>query len=110
MLIYATIAHLGLFLKVKKRNVWIVAIVGGLTVLPLIGAYVLSPTRVPTGLAAIFILFSPFAPIGLSQLSLGTIFASFVAQLGVFATLARQLQRQLQISGRSQSQELLTRN
>ncbi len=110
MLIYATIAHLGLFLKVKKRNVWIVAIVGGLTLLPLIGAYVLSPTRVPTGLAAIFILFSPFAPIGLCQLSLGTIFASFVAQLGVFATLTHQLQRQLQISGRSQSQELLTRS
>jgi hypothetical protein len=110
ILIYATIAHLGLFLKVKQRHVWIVGIVGGLTILPLIGAFVLSPTRVPTGLAAIFILFSPFAPIGLCQLSLGTIFASFVAQLGVFATLAHQLQRQLQISGRSQSQELLTRS
>jgi hypothetical protein len=110
MLIYATIAHLGLFLKVKKRNVWIVAIVGGLTILPLIGAFVLSPARVPTGLAAIFILFSPFAPAGLCQLSLGMIFGSFVAQLGVFATLARQLQRQLQISGCAQSQELLTRN
>ena len=110
MLIYATIAHLGLFLKVKKRNVWTVAIVGSLTILPLVGAYVLSPARVPTGLAAIFILFSPFAPAGLCQLSLGTIFASFVAQLGVFATLTRQLQRQLQISGRSQSQELLTRS
>jgi hypothetical protein len=110
MLIYATIAHLGLFLKVKQQHIWIVAIVGSLTILPLIGAFVLSPARVPTGLAAIFILFSPFAPIGLCQLSLGTIFASFVAQLGVFATLARQLQRQLQISGRSQSQELLTRS
>jgi hypothetical protein len=110
MLIYATIAHLGLFLKVKQRNFWTVAIVGSLTILPLVGAFALSPARVPTGLAAIFILFSPFAPIGLCQLSLGTIFASFVAQLGVFATLARQLQRQLQISGRSQSQELLTRS
>jgi hypothetical protein len=110
MLIYATIAHLGLFLNVKKRNVWTIAILGGLTILPVIACCVLSPKQNPTGLAAIFLLFSPFAPAGLCQLSLGTIFASFVAQLGVFATLARQLHRKLQISGRSQSQELLTRS
>ncbi len=110
ILIYATIAHLALFLNVKKRNVWIVGIVGGAIVLPLVCAGVLSPSRAPTGLAAIVLLFSPFAPIGLSQLGGGTILAAFIVQLGVVATLTRQLQRQLQISGRSQSQELLARS
>jgi hypothetical protein len=110
ILIYAAIAHLALFLNVKKRNVWIVGIVGGAIVLPLVCAGVLSPSRMPTGLAAIVLLFSPFAPLGLSQLGGGTILAAFIVQLGVVATLTRQLQRQLQISGRSQSQELLARS
>jgi hypothetical protein len=110
ILIYATIAHLGLFLKVKKRNVWTVGILGGLTILPVIVCCVLSPKQSPTGLAAIFLLFSPFAPLGLCQVSVGTIFTAFVAQVGMFATLARQLQHKLQISGRSQSQKLLTRS
>jgi hypothetical protein len=109
ILIYGTIAHLGLFLKVKKQYVWIVAILGGLTILPLAAAIVLSPKQNPTGLAAIFLLFSPFASVGLSQVSVVTIFTAFVAQLGVLTTLAHQLQRKLQISGRSQSQELLAR-
>jgi hypothetical protein len=109
ILIYAAIAHLILFLKVKKRNVWTLAIVGSATILPLVCAGVLSPGRPPTGVAALVLLFSPFAPIGAFKLGLGTILTAIIVQIGVFATLTRQLQRQLQISGRSQSQELLAR-
>uniref|UniRef100_UPI00286E9AC5 hypothetical protein n=1 Tax=Chamaesiphon sp. VAR_69_metabat_338 TaxID=2964704 RepID=UPI00286E9AC5 len=109
MLIYATIAHLALFLKVQKRNVWTIAIIGGATIFPLVCAGVLSPGRPPTGVAALVLLFSPFAPFGVFKLGIGTILTAILVQLGVFATLTRQLQRQLQISGRSQSQELLAR-
>jgi hypothetical protein len=106
ILIYAAIAHLGLFLKVRKRNLWIIA---GLLVamfLPAVGAYALSPDRTPTGLSAILLLFSPFAPLGIINLAGGSILATFAAQLGMFALLTRQLQRRLQISGQSQSKEL----
>jgi hypothetical protein len=110
ILIYATIAHLGLFLKVKKRNVWTILIVAGMAILPLVVAYVLSPSKTPTGLAAMVLLFSPFAPIGIMSLSGGTILAVFAAQLAMFGVLTRQLQRKLQISGKSQTKELLAHN
>jgi hypothetical protein len=107
ILIYAAIAHLGLFLKVKKRNLWIAAILAGAILLPLVGAFVLSPNHAPTGLAAILLLFSPFAPIGILHLAGGSILATFAAQLVLLGALTRQLQRKLQISGQSQSKELL---
>jgi hypothetical protein len=107
ILIYAAIAHVGLFLKVRKRNLWIASIVGGAMLLPLIGAYILSPVKSPTGFAAIVLLFSPFASIGIMSLSGGTILATFAVQLGMFAALTRQLQRKLQLSGQSQTKELL---
>ncbi|WP_373541355.1 hypothetical protein [Chamaesiphon sp.] len=108
MLIYAAIAHLGLFLNVRKRNVWILAIVAGVITLPLVGAFILSPHQSPTGLAAIMLLFSPFAALGMMQLSGGTILATFAAQLVVFAALTRQLQRKIQIAGQSSTTKLLT--
>ncbi|WP_310425296.1 hypothetical protein [Chamaesiphon sp. VAR_48_metabat_135_sub] len=107
ILIYAALAHLGLFLKVKKRNLWIAAILGGVMVLPLLGAFVLSPNHAPTGLAAMLLLFSPFAPMGILKLAGGSILVTFAAQLAIFGILTRQLQRKLQISGQSQSKELL---
>ncbi|PSB52780.1 hypothetical protein [Chamaesiphon polymorphus] len=107
ILIYATIAHLGLFLKQKKRNVWIVAIVVTTMILPIVGAFVLSPFHNPSGFAAILLLFSPLAPVGILQLAGGSILATFAAQLAIFAGLTRQLQRKLQISGQSQTKELL---
>ncbi len=107
ILIYATIAHLSLFLNLKKRNLWIAAILGGAMILPLIGAYILSPSHPPTGFAAIMLLFSPFAPVGISQLAGGSILATFAAQLLLLTALTRQLQRKLQIIGQSQSKELL---
>jgi hypothetical protein len=107
ILVYAAIAHLGLFLNVRKRNIWILAIVGGAMFLPLVGAYVLSPMHTPTGLAAILLLFSPFATAGIMNLGGGSILIAFAAQLTMFAVLTRQLQRKLQISGQSQTRELL---
>jgi hypothetical protein len=106
MLIYAAIAHLGLFLNVRKRNVWILAIVAGVITLPLVGAFILSPNHAPTGLAAIMLLFSPFASIGMMQLGGGTILATFAAQLVVFAALTHQLHRKIQIAGQSQTKQL----
>ncbi len=110
ILIYAAIAHWSLFFNFnnKKRNLWIVAIVAGVMLLPLVGAFLLSPNRTPTGLAAIFLLFSPFAPLGIINLSGGTILATFVAQLALLAGLTRQLQRKLQITGQSQTKGLAT--
>jgi hypothetical protein len=107
ILIYATIAHLGLFLNVKKRNLWIVGGLGGLMILPLFAAFVLSPDRSPTGFAAILLLFSPFASQGIYQLGWGAILATFCAQVTILGALTRRLQRTLQIAGRSPSKELL---
>jgi hypothetical protein len=109
-LIYTAIAHLGLFLKVKKRNLWIFGMIGSAMLLPLGAAMVLSPVVTPTGFAALILLFSPFAPIGILTLSGGTLLATFAAQLTVFGLLTRQLQRQLQISGKSQTKELFSRS
>jgi hypothetical protein len=112
LLIYAAIAHLGLFLKVKKRNIWIFGIIGSAMLLPLGAAIVLSPPGGgnPTGLAAILLLFSPFAPLGILSLSGGTLLATFATQLAMFGLLTRQLQRQLQISGQSQTKALFSRS
>ncbi len=110
ILIYAAIAHLGLFLKVKKRNLWIAAMLCGAAILPMVAAFALSPMSTPTGLAAILLLFSPLLPVGILNLAGGTILATFVAQLAMFAFLAGQLQRQLKISGRSQTKELLAQS
>jgi MFS family permease len=109
ILIYAAIAHLSLFLNVKKRNLWTIAIVSATAILPIIGAFVLSPFHNPTGFAAILLLFSPLAPAGILHLAGGSILATFAAQLVMLATLTRQLQRKLQISGQSQTKELLAR-
>jgi hypothetical protein len=107
ILIYTVIAHWCLFLNFKKRNLWTIAIVGGVMFLPSIFAFILSPSSAPTGIAAILLLFSPFAPISILQLSGGTILAAFASQLFMLTVLTRQLQRKLQTAGQSQSKELL---
>ena len=108
ILIYAAIAHLGLFLNVRKRNVWIMAILGGVMLLPLVGAFILSPNHTPTGISAIMLLFSPFASIGMMQLGGGTILATFAAQLVMFTALTHQLNRKLQSVGQSQTKKFLS--
>jgi hypothetical protein len=116
ILIYTTIAHWSRFLNFKKRNLWTIAIVGGVMFLPSVFAFIISPSafeliiypnRAPTGIAAMLLLFSPFAPVGILQFSGSTILATFMSQLVILAGLTRQLQQKLQTTGQSQSKELL---
>ncbi len=106
ILIYTAIAHLGLFLSVKNRKLGIVALVGGVILMPSLAAGLLSISDAPDELVSFLLLFSPFAAIGATQGAGVGIFAAFAAQLAIFAALTRQLQRKLQISGRSQTKEL----
>lgn len=108
--IYAAIAHLALFSNFKQRKAWIVGGVGGAMFLPMVGALVLSPSHTPTGLAAMLLVFSPLASIGIPQLSMSAILAALFTQLGCFAFLTRQLQRKLQQSGQSQTKGLAAHN
>jgi hypothetical protein len=108
ILIYAAIAHWGLFLNFKKRNLWIVAMVAAAMFLPLGFAFILSPNETPKGIAAIVLLFSPLAPLGIFNLGGTTILATFAAQLALLTGLTYQLKRKLQITGQSQTKKLLT--
>ncbi len=110
VLIYASIAHLVLFLNVKKHNLWIIGIVTVVVTLPIGVALILSSGRSPTGLAAVLLLFSPLAPAGVFGLSGKAIFVIFVTQLGILGFLTSQLQRKLEISGQSHTKKLLTRS
>ena len=110
VLIYATIAHLAIFINVKKHNLWTMGIIAVVMTLPIGIALIMSSGGSPKGLAAFIILFSPFAPAGVFGLSGEIIFAAFTAQLVMLAVLTRQLQRKLQISGQSHSKELLARS
>jgi hypothetical protein len=110
VLIYAAIAHLVLFLKIKKHNLWTMGIIAVVVTLPIGVALIISSGRSPTGLAAFILLFSPFAPAGVFGLSGEIIFAALTAQLAMLAVLTRQLQRKLQISGQSHTKELLARS
>ncbi len=106
ILIYTAIAHLGLFLNVRKRKLWIGAIVAGAILVPMLGAWLLSITHAPSELISFLLLFSPFAGMGIYQSVSVGIFAAFATQLAILAALTRQLQRKLQISGRSQTKEM----
>jgi hypothetical protein len=107
IMIYATIAHWVLFLNFKKRNIWLVSILGGMMILPIGLAVIISHNSQPMGLAAILLLFSPLAPFGILGLSGGSILATFGAQLALLAGLTRQFQRKLQVSGESQTKRLI---
>jgi hypothetical protein len=110
VLIYATIAHLVLFLNVKKHTLWTIGIIAVVVSLPIGIALILCGNSSPTGLAAVLLLFSPFAPAGVFGLPGEIIFAAFTAQLAMLAVLTRQLQRKLQISGQSHTKTLLARS
>jgi hypothetical protein len=110
ILIYTAIAHLGLFLNVKNRKLGIAALVGGVILAPSLAAGLLTIGYAPSELVSFLLLFSPFAAVGIAQgVGVGA-FAAFAAQLAIFAALTRQLQRKLQISGRSQTKELTVNN
>lgn len=108
--IYAAIAHLALFFNFKQRKIWMIGSIGGAMFLPIVSAFVLSPIRTPTGLAAILLVFSPLASIGIPQLPIGALVASILTQLGIFSFLTRQLQHKLQQSGQSQTNRLAAHN
>jgi hypothetical protein len=110
VLIYAMIAHLVLFLNVKKHNLWIIGIVAVVVTLPIGVALILSSGRSPTGLAAVLLLFSPLAPAGVFGASAGEMSATLMIQLGILGVLTRQLQRKLKISGQSHTKKLLARS
>jgi hypothetical protein len=109
-LIYATIAHLALFLNVKKHNLWTMGIIAVVVTLPIGIGLIMSSGHSPTGLAAALLLFSPLAPAGVFGLSGEAIFSIFVTQLGMLGFLTHQLQRKLKISGQSHSKKLLARS
>ena len=108
ILIYSAIAHLGLLLNVKNRRLGIIALMGGVMLTPALTG--LLSSYAPSALGSFLLLFSPFALVGILQGTGVHIFAAFAAQLVILAALTRQLQRKLQISGRSQTKELITNN
>jgi hypothetical protein len=109
ILIYTAIAHLALFLNVRKRNTWTAGIIGVMMLFPIIAAsilYVSEPTR---PLSSIVQLFSPAAPFVLltspSNVSSSVVFFAFAAQFILLVFLTFQLQRRLKSMGRSQPQD-----
>jgi hypothetical protein len=107
MLIYTAIAHLGLFLNFKKRQLWIFGGIAVSIILPIVFAAMLSGGSTPKGLAAVMLLFSPFLGIGLLELSAMNILLTFCAQLAILGVLTKQLQRKLRITGQSQTKALM---
>jgi hypothetical protein len=105
--IYAAIAHLTLFLKVRKRNIWTTGILGMVMFLPIATALVLLISERTRALSTIIFLFSPAAPfLVLSErtetfqptdlIFLGT----FIVQFILLALLTLQLQRRLKVTDR----------
>ncbi len=112
ILIYAAIAHLTLFLKVRKRNIWTTGILGMAMFLPIATASVLSIAEGTRGLGGIIALFSPAAPFVLFSeqsnpfmpselIALG----SFVVQFILLGLLTLQLQRRLKVTNRMPIQD-----
>jgi hypothetical protein len=91
ILLYATIAQLSLFFKFKRRNLGIVAVLGGVML------WFGLPHVAPVGIAAILSLFTPLplAFDSLCNLSVETILATLGAQLALVSVLNYQLDRQL---------------
>ncbi|MGA9383352.1 MAG: hypothetical protein WBV73_31695, partial [Phormidium sp.] len=103
-LIYATIVQLMLLMRAKRQMQWAAAVVIALVVLPPIFLMLLSafPEKVP-----LFWLFTAFPWAAIKDASIEAIFAAFVSQLGIFALLNRQLNRQLKVAGESATKALL---
>jgi hypothetical protein len=109
ILIYAAIAHLTLFLNVRKRKTWTAGIIGVVMLFPIIAASVLYISESTRPLSAIFQLFSPAAPFVIltspSNVSSSVVFFAFAAQFTLLVFLTFQLQRRLKSMGRSQPQD-----
>jgi hypothetical protein len=109
ILIYTAIAHLTLFLNVRKRNTWTAGIIGVMMLFPIITASILYISESTRPLSSIFQLFSPAAPFVLltstSNVSSSVVFFAFAAQFILLVFLTFQLQRRLKSMGRSQPQD-----
>ncbi|XWK91058.1 MAG: hypothetical protein U7127_13725 [Phormidium sp.] len=103
-LIYATILQLMLLKPVKRQMQWAAGAIVALIVLPpiFLGVLSLSPDRAP-----LFWLFTAFPAAAMKDVSVESFFAAFVSQLGIFALLNRQLNRQLKLAGESATKALL---
>ncbi len=109
ILIYVAIAHLALFLNVRKRNTWTAGIIGVVMLFPIIGASILYLNESTRGLSSIIQLFSPTAPFMLltspKNVSNSTILFAFAAQFIMLVFLTLQLQRRLKVLDRSQPKD-----
>ncbi|MBE9226272.1 ABC transporter permease [Phormidium sp. LEGE 05292] len=103
-LIYATILQLMLLMRAKRRMQWAAGVIIALVVLPPIFLSILSlsPAKAP-----LFWLFTAFPWAVVKDASIGTIFTAFICQLGIFALLNGQLNRQLKVIGESATKALL---
>lgn len=103
-LIYATVLQLILLTRVKKQMQWAAGAIVALIVLPplFLSILLLSPDRAP-----LFWLFTAFPAAAMKEMSVESFFAAFVSQLGIFALLNRQLNRQLKLAGESATKALL---
>ncbi|MCA1993125.1 MAG: hypothetical protein LDL41_13970 [Coleofasciculus sp. S288] len=103
ILIYAAIVELMVFMSKSKQLMWLLVIVGGGIVLPLVIGLNLGiePINMP------FIwLFSPLPILTLVNASIPTVLLGVLAQLGVLSLLTLQLTRQLQKAGESTTKML----
>jgi hypothetical protein len=103
-LIYATIVQLMLLMRAKRQMQWAAGVIIALIVLPPIFLGILSfyPDKTP-----LLWLFTAFPWVAINYASVGTIFVAFVCQLGIFALLNQQLNRQLKLVGESATKALL---
>ncbi|MFB2898080.1 hypothetical protein ACE1CI_34630 [Aerosakkonemataceae cyanobacterium BLCC-F50] len=103
-LIYGTVLQLMLLKPVKRQMQWAAGTIVALIVLPpiFLGVLSLSPDRAP-----LFWLFTAFPAAAMKDASVESFFAAFVSQLGIFALLNRQLNRQLKLAGESATKALL---
>jgi hypothetical protein len=112
ILIYAAIAHLTSFLKVRKRNIWTTGILGGVMFLPIATGLILAISSGTRALSTIIFLFSSAAPFMLFSEPTNTFQPTDVIFLGVFIVqfillilLTLQLQRRLKVINRSSIQD-----
>jgi hypothetical protein len=103
ILLYATIAHLSLLLKFKRRNLGIVAVLGGVML------WFGLPHVAPVGIAAVLLLFTPLplAFEGLCNLAVETILATLGAQLALVWALNYLFDRRLRGSPQSRHRRLI---
>lgn len=104
VLICAVLTQLMLFLKTPKRAIWATGALAVLIVVPpiVLGILSMTPTQVP-----ILWLFSAFAFAAFETASVSTIFAGFLAHLGLLTVLTMRLTRQLKAAGESELKALL---